>query len=59
MSNNKSEVELDFFEPSLAIIITNLDYLLTNLNLNKQDKLNQQLEKILVEFEEIADLDLW
>ncbi|MBY7705031.1 hypothetical protein JIY74_33285 [Vibrio harveyi] len=55
MSNNHQEIELDFFEPSLGLIIANLDNVLDELN--KDNNNYKQLENLINEFENIENLD--
>ncbi|MDQ0567858.1 hypothetical protein [Mycoplasma yeatsii] len=57
MSNNHQEVELDFFEPSLGLIIANLDNVLDELNKDNNNYI--QLENLINEFENIESLDNW
>ncbi|KNG79702.1 hypothetical protein [Mycoplasma sp. HU2014] len=57
MSNNHQEIELDFFEPSLGLIIANLDNVLDELN--KDNNNYKQLENLINEFENIENLDNW
>ncbi|WP_026389775.1 hypothetical protein [[Acholeplasma] multilocale] len=56
-NNVQEEVELGFFEPSLGLIITNLEFLEEELAQEKIDV--KALTNLIDEFNEIEDLEQW